>query len=281
MKEKKGLGRGLSALLLPKKGQEERAEEILQIDIENIKTNPYQPRRNFDEEKIKELAETIKEKGIIEPLIVRKAPLGYELISGERRLRAAKMAGLKRVPCIVRPAGEEETLELALIENLQREDLNPLEEARAYKMLKERFGLTQEEIAKKVGKDRATVANSLRLLKLPEEILQGLSEGKISEGHAKLLLSVDQREAIELFKKIVKDGLSVRAVEKILKREKYEKKKEEDPNLRKVIKEMERFLEAKVEIYISKNGKGRILIKFSNVEHLNQILDKIGIRDTL
>jgi len=277
MKEK-GLGKGLSSLLLPKK---EAKEEIVEIPIESIKPNPYQPRRNFDEEKLKELANTIKEKGILEPLLVRKSPTGYELISGERRLRAAKIAGLKKVPCLIRTITDDESLELALIENLQREDLNPVEEARAYKVLKEKFGMTQEEIAAKVGKDRATVANTMRLLKLPEEVLNGLAEGKISEGHAKILLSLqNEKEIINYYRKTLKNSLSVRNLEKLIFKKPPEVKRE-DPNLRRVIKALEELFQAKVNIGISKSGKGVIQIRFSSIDHLNDILEKIGIKDTL
>jgi ParB family chromosome partitioning protein len=277
MKEK-GLGKGLSALLLTKK---EVKEEIVEIPVDSIKPNPYQPRKSFDEEKLKEMADTIKERGILEPLLVRKSASGYELISGERRLRAAKIAGLEKVPCLVRTITDDESLELALIENLQREDLNPVEEARAYRVLKERFGMTQEEIADKVGKDRATVANTMRLLKLPEEVLNGLAQGKISEGHAKILLSLQsEREIINYYRKVIKSSLSVRNLEKLLFKKKKEERRE-DPNLKRVIKSLEEFFHSKVSIGISRDGKGTIHIKFSSIDHLNDILERIGIRDTL
>jgi ParB family chromosome partitioning protein len=277
MKEK-GLGKGLSALLLPKK---EVKEEIVEIPVESIKPNPYQPRRNFDEEKLKEMAVTIKERGILEPLLVRKSAGGYELISGERRLRAAKIAGLKKVPCVIKTINDDEALEIALIENLQREDLNPVEEARAYKVLKDRFGMTQEEIAEKVGKDRATVANKMRLLKLPDEVLNGLVSGKISEGHAKVLLSLQsEREIVDFYRKIIKNSLSVRSLEKLVLK-KGKEKREEDPNLKRVIKSLEELFQTKVRVGISSGGKGTIHIKFSSIDHLNDILEKMGIRDTL
>jgi ParB family chromosome partitioning protein len=277
MKEK-GLGKGLSALLLPKK---EVKEEIVEIPVESIKPNPYQPRRNFDEEKLKEMAVTIKERGILEPLLVRKSAGGYELISGERRLRAAKIAGLKKVPCVIKTINDDEALEIALIENLQREDLNPVEEARAYKVLKDRFGMTQEEIAEKVGKDRATVANKMRLLKLPDEVLNGLLSGKISEGHAKVLLSLQsEREIVDFYRKIIKNSLSVRSLEKLVLK-KGKEKREEDPNLKRVIKSLEELFQTKVRVGISSGGKGTIHIKFSSIDHLNDILEKMGIRDTL
>ncbi len=279
MKDKKGLGRGLSALLLPKK---EVKEEILELDVDEIKPNPYQPRRDFDEQKLKELANTIKERGILEPLIVRKTPAGYELISGERRWRAAKIAGLKKVPCLIRTVSEDESLELALIENLQREDLNPVEEARAYRVLKEKFGMTQEEIAERVGKDRATVANRMRLLKLPSEVLEGLYQGKISEGHAKILLSLqNERETIKYYERVVKNSLSVRSLEKLLSGKEKKEEKKEDPNLKMVIRKLEEFFQAKVGIGISRAGNGVLSIRFSSIEHLNDILEKIGIKDTL
>lgn len=275
--KKRGLGRGLSALI-PSKEKEEGFQEI---EVSLIRRNPYQPREDFDEDKINELAQTIRETGVIQPLIVRRKGDEYELISGERRLRAAERAGLKFVPCIVKNVSDREMLEMALIENLQREDLNPVEEAQAYRTLNEKFGLTHDEIAKRVGKDRATITNRMRLLKLPPEILKGLKENLISEGHAKVLLSLHpQSRMIEMYRLVVEKKLSVRALERLVSEKKEERRKDEDPNIRSVIRDVERKLQAKVEIIMKGKG-GKIIIKFADVEHLNDILERMGIKGSL
>lgn len=231
-----GLGRGLGSLI-PKKtmayGQNpfksEIAEDemvivhdndrILKINPELILVNPHQPRTHFSDTALNDLAESIKQHGIISPLIVTKKGQGFELIAGERRLRSAKLIGLKEVPVIVREEQEQKKMEIALIENLQREDLNPLETARAYQRLMDEFNITQEEVAKRVGKARSSIANGLRLLALPLEIQEALAEGKISEAHAKYLLGLEGEEKqINMLKKILRQNLTVAETDKEIKR---------------------------------------------------------------
>ena len=211
------LGRGVEALL-PEDGQEE-ADRFFMCDIEKISANPQQPRSHFDTEKLQQLADSIREKGVIQPLLVsRGGDSRYVLIAGERRLRAAKMAGCEEVPVVVmEQGGDRESLELALIENIQRHDLNPIEEAVAYRRLMEEFHLTQEEVAKKVGRQRSTITNVLRLLQLPESVRTDVVEGMISEGHARVLLRIkDQPDLLrEVRDRIVTQGLSVRAAERL------------------------------------------------------------------
>src|SRR5438132_4111604 len=211
------LGRGLGALI-PGASPSER-KGVLTLGIEEIRPNRHQPRRHFDEGHIEELAESIRSKGVLLPLIVRRANDGYVLVAGERRWRAAQRAGLRELPVMVREVSEKEAFELALIENIQREDLNPVEAAEAYKRLVEEHGLTREQRATRVGKDRSTVANALRLLRLPDGIKQAIVAGQLSMGHARALLAIpeesDLRRAAE---KVIADGLSVRAVEALVQR---------------------------------------------------------------
>jgi ParB family transcriptional regulator, chromosome partitioning protein len=211
------LGKGLGALL-PEFGQEE-SKTILICGIEEILPNRSQPRKHFDESKLQELAESIKEKGILEPLIVRRVAEGYELIVGERRWRAAQKIGLREVPVLVRDVEDRDALEISLIENLQREDLNPIEEAEAFKRLTEEFHISQGELSTRVGKDRTTITNALRLLKLPQEVKNQLLQNRITSGHARAILSLETREKQkELCNLIVKRGLSVREAEALAKR---------------------------------------------------------------
>lgn len=218
-------GKGIESLI-PKKGAQEpvdiKQEPIFYIDIDRIKSNPYQPRKNFDQDGLRALADSIKEHGILQPLLVSRmpkdsgGPTEYQLVAGERRLLAAKMTGLSQVPVIVREPTEQEKLEVALIENIQREDLNALEKAQAYKRLQDEFKFLQKDIAKLVGKSREAVANTLRLLDLPLEIKEGLKDEKISEGHARAILAVqDQQKQQNVFTAIVRDGLSVRDAESL------------------------------------------------------------------
>ncbi len=210
---KTALGKGLDALL------PEGGGEVIEIELRRIAANAEQPRKVFRDETLKELAASIREKGIIQPVLVRREPDGsFMLIAGERRFRAAHMVGLRTMPAIIRKADEEEILEVALIENIQREDLNPLETARAFNRLMDRFGLSQEELSKKVGKERATVANYLRLLQLPKAVTDLVNSGELSMGHAKAVLAIEgERARIMAAKKIVANGLSVREAEKLAK----------------------------------------------------------------
>ena len=269
--------------LLPDIEKEDRKNFFL-CGIEEISPSRYQPRKGFDEAKLDELAASIKEKGIIEPLIVRKVERGYELIVGERRWRAAQRAGAKEVPVILRDVTPGEALELALIENLQREDLNPLEEAEAYKRLMEEFHYTQEELAKRIGKDRTTVANAVRLLKLPEEIKASLSDESITSGHARAFLGLDAPEEQKVAcAKVIKKGLSVRETERLVKRLNAQRSKrdvtakpasEEELHLGYLEETLRKLLGTKVRI--PKRGRrGKIEIEFYSEEDLERIVEII------
>jgi len=276
------LGKGLGALL-PDIEKEDR-KNFFFCGIEEIVPSRYQPRKGFDEGKLNELAASIKEKGVIEPLIVRKVDKGYELIIGERRWRAAQRAAIKEVPVIVRDVSPGEALELALIENLQREDLNPLEEAEAYKRLMEEFHYTQEELAKRIGKDRTTVANAVRLLKLPEEIKASIADESITSGHARALLGLDSPDEQKMAcKEIIKREFSVRETERLVKRIALRKSKqsagvrpspEEDLHTRYLEETLRRFLGTQVRIP-KKGRKGKIEIEFYSDEDLERIIEKI------
>lgn len=282
MAKRPALGKGLGALI-PDIEKEDR-KNFFSCGIEEIIPSRYQPRKGFDDGRLTELANSIKEKGIIEPLIVRKRDKGYELIVGERRWRAAQRAGIKEVPVIVRDVTTAEAMELALIENLQREDLNPLEEAEAYKRLMEEFHYTQEELAKRIGKDRATVANAVRLLKLPQEIKAYLADESISSGHARTLLGLDNpAEQKMACAKVIKGSLSVRETERLVKRLNAQRSKrdvdvmpprEEELNLEFLEETLRKFLGTKVRI--PKRGrKGKIEIEFYSEEDLERIVEII------
>lgn len=213
---RRGLGRGLSALIAT--GESVGGLKFEELPTTAIRPNTHQPRRSFPEAGIKELAASIREVGILQPLVVRTTPSGFELIAGERRLRAAQEAGLERVPVLIRQAGENESMELALVENLQREDLNPLETAAAYQALMDGFGLSKEQLALRLGKSRAAVTNTLRLAQLPDQIRQLLQDGKLSEGHARALLGLEtEDQMVELAQRIQAEKLSVRKTEELVR----------------------------------------------------------------
>jgi len=276
------LGKGLGALL-PEFGQGE-PKTLLYCGIEEIVPNRSQPRKHFDESRLQELAESIKEKGILEPLIVRRIEQGYELIVGERRWRAAQRAGLKEVPVLVKEAEGREALELSLIENLQRENLNPVEEAEAFKRLTEEFNVSQGELATRLGKDRTTITNALRLLKLPLEVRNQLLQNRITSGHARAILSLETKEKQkELCSRIIQKGLSVREAEAIAKRwsEKPKKKGPSDrrrgeleSQLNSLQDSLREYLGTKVRI--TPNGKrGKIEIEYYSNEDLGRIIETI------
>ncbi|MCD6471112.1 ParB/RepB/Spo0J family partition protein [bacterium] len=284
------LGRGLSALIPTKSGQvpkktiekitqetlKDTGERIFNIPINQIEPNPEQPRRNFSHQEMEELINSIREHGIIQPLIVSKLDNNkYQLIAGERRYRAAKILELETVPAIVRKVNEIEKLELSLLENIQRKDLNPIEKARAYQRLIDQFNLTQDEVAKKLGKARATISNTLRLLTLPEKIQEAIEEEKISEGHAKALLSIDSPEKQKiLLKRILGLGLTVRETEKIVAGYRIKKVIAIEPQLIEKAKELSRILGTKVTIKKKKRG-GNIVIEFYNNEDLDFLIRKL------
>ena len=278
-----GLGRGLSSLIPPKKIIKEpsridipKGAVLLELPVKNIKPNPKQPREDFGYQELEDLIQSVKEHGILQPLIVSKIDEeNYELIAGERRLRAAKMLNLKTIPTIVRAAKDEEKLELALIENIQRKNLNPVEEASAFRRLIDEFNLTQDEVAHRVGKSRPVVANTLRLLNLPEEIQRALRNGKISESHARTLLSFANLKAqFKYFQKILKEALTVRQTESVVKRAKRGELPAANPNLTAKEELMRGALGTKVEIKESKKG-GQIIIHFYSDGELNGIVKKI------
>lgn len=279
--QKKGLGRGLGALIPDFESTKDSPR--LQLEVNRIVPNPIQPRRSFDETKMDELAASVREKGILQPLLVRRSGDGYELIAGERRLRAAVKAGLREVPVVVREASNGETLQLALIENLQREDLNPIEEAAAYQRLQEEFDLTQEEIARKVGKSRPTVANSMRLLVLPEEVQQMVGAGKLPAGQARALLGLEN-EAILLTaaREVVAKGLSTRETEKLVRRLKLGRRRREapisDPDLRSLIERLQRCLGTKVRlVHRGRSGRGKIVIEYYSAADLERVVERMTV----
>jgi len=276
------LGKGLGALLPEFEQAEPKA--LLYCGIEEITPNRSQPRKHFDESKLQELAESIKEKGILEPLIVRRTDQGYELIVGERRWRAAQKAGLKEVPVLVKEVEGRDVLEISLIENLQREDLNPIEAAEAFKHLIEEFNISQEDLSKRIGKNRTTITNTLRLLKLPIEVRNQLLQNRITSGHARAILSLESKEKQkELCALIIKKGLSVREAEALAKRWSEKPKKTTPPAKRKGDLEsqlislqdsLRRHLGTKVQI-TPKGKKGKIEIEYYSHEDLERIVEAI------
>lgn len=278
---RQALGRGLKALI--PQAEAERGEEIKHIPVEAVEPNPYQPRRHFDEEGLAELAASIKEKGVLQPITVREKNGTFELVAGERRWRAAQIAGLSEIPAVVRELADREVMEIALIENLQREDLNPIEEAEAYAVLMEEFSLTQEEVAQAVGKGRPTVANRLRLLRLPDVVKGWIAEGRLSAGHAKILVVMDGQLAEELARRCVEEGWSVRQLEEYLETDQGKRRKARrfrasgasSPIIREVEERLQQVLATKVRIK-DRDGKGRIEVEYYSTEELNRILDVIG-----
>lgn len=273
----RGLGKGLNALITSNLIEE--GEQVKEVSISEIRPNPYQPRKEFEQSAIDELALSIKEHGIIQPLIVRKSIKGYELVAGERRLRAAKAAGLKQVPVVVKAYTDQQLMEIALIENLQRENLNPLEEAEAYEKLIAHHEYTQEQLAKRIGKSRPHVANMLRLLHLPEKIRQMVSTSSLSMGHARALLAVEKEQIqLQLAKDVMEKGLNVRQLEELVKQLSVsrETKKKKPAKSEPVLVEMEERLRSRfgTSVKIKKGTKrGKIEIDFYSQDDLQRILD--------
>lgn len=283
--EKKGLGKGLGALI-PGAEREARGGGTAEVDVARVSANPYQPRGHFDDDKFQDLVSSVRVHGVLQPIVVRsKGDGNYELVAGERRLRAAKAAGLARIPAVVRELTNEQSLEVALVENLQREDINPVDAAIAYKRLSEEFGLSQEDLAFGMGKSRSAIANTMRLLSLPESVKQELSAGRISEGHARAILAVEGDAAqIEMCKRIIGSGLSVREAERLAKEPAAGEKRgtgenvsretvaaPEDPNLLEIESQLRRHYGTKVNIVKSKD-RGRIVMEFYSEEDLDRIL---------
>jgi ParB family chromosome partitioning protein len=273
------LGRGLGALI-PGGSPAER-KGVMNLGIEEIRPNRSQPRRHFDERHIEELAESIRSKGVLLPLIVRRDSDGYVLVAGERRWRAAQRAGLRELPVMVREVTDNESFEIALIENIQREDLNPVEEAEAYKRLIEEHGLTQEELAARVGKERSTVANSLRLLRLPDAIKEAIVAGQLSMGHARALLAIsDEGDLRKAAEKVIAENLSVRAVEALVQRLRSRRlpgKKRDahgSAQVRHLIEKLQRRLGARVALR-DKGGKGVLEVRYGSLQELDRVLAAI------
>jgi len=280
------LGKGLNAIFgddidsvlneidTSKEGVKSNAVEL---KVSSIRPNPYQPRKEFDKDALNELAESIKEHGVIQPIIVRETNPGYELIAGERRLRASKLAGLKDIPAIIKVFNDQQMMEISILENIQREDLNVIEEAKAYEQLISKLSYTQDKLAKRMGKSRVYVTNLLRLLKLPQEIISMIQKDQLSMGHARALINItDEDQQIKLAQKVINEGLTVRDIEKIASGEKTQpvkkKAKRKDPYLEDVRKAIESLLTTSVTV-----EKNKITIDYHGTDDLNRILDILGL----
>lgn len=285
MSRARGLGRGLGALIPELEAVEN--EGRLEIAISEIRTNPFQPRREFDPVKLAELSASIREHGVLQPVLVRRVEGGYELVAGERRLRAAELAGLIKIPAVIGEFADVAMMEIALVENLQREDLNAMEEAEAYRRLLDEFALTQEEVAQKVGKSRSAIANSLRLLNLPAQVKQDLCVGRTTVGHARAILGLKSgEEQLDTWKEVISGGLSVRETEELVRRRaekpvsretstKQPPAKQADPNIKAVEDRIRQALGTKVRI-LHGGSSGRIEIEYYSPEELDRILEVIA-----
>ena len=287
--KKQALGRGLSALLkdpsndissIQDKNADKVIGNIVELDINSIEINPFQPRTNFNEETLRELASSIKELGVIQPITVRKLEFNkFQLVSGERRFRASKLIGLKTIPSYIRIANDQESLEMALVENIQRQDLDPIEIALSYQRLIDEINLTQEQMSERVGKKRSTIANYLRLLKLDPIIQTGMRDGFISMGHGRAIINIeDQSVQLDIYEKIITNKLSVRDTESLVKSYQKDKKisipeKQDIPKfIKKGAKEFSEYFGHKIHVKVSKNGKGQISIPFHSEEDFNRII---------
>ena len=287
--KKGGLGRGLDALFEnvsieePEKKSRSKAKEepseggVLYVDINDIKPNANQPRKNFDEGKLEELADSIKQHGIIQPIVLRKAAKGYEIVAGERRYRASRKAGLKKVPCVVRDLTDEQNMLIAIIENMQREDLNPIEEAEGLNQMIQTYGLTQDQVSKSVGKSRPYISNAIRLLKLPEAIQIMTKDGMLSAGHSRAIAGIEDKELqVKVAEKAVADGMSVRELEKYISNLGSEKEKKpakpKNADLVRVEEELKEALGTKVSISKSPK-KGKIQIEYYSREELERLIE--------
>lgn len=269
--KRKALGKGLDALL-PKK---ERESSLIELDLDQIRPNPLQPRLQFPPEKLDELAASLAQDGVLQPIVVRQAGDTFEIIAGERRWRAAQKAGLLKIPALIQEVSDERMLELALVENIQRDELSPIEEAHAYQMMVDQFGLTQEQVASRVGRSRTAITNILRLLRLPKELQKEVIDGSLSMGHARALLPLGRRDQLELAHKIVKNGLSVRDTEKRVQRlldQSPKPTKPKDPNVRSAEKRLEETWKTRVEIR-QRSHKGQIVFHFNSQEELDRLFE--------
>ena len=286
---KQALGRGLSALLndsdnaiesIHDKNADQVIGSIIDLDLEKITTNPFQPRTHFNEEALEELSHSIKELGVIQPITVRKKGKGFELIAGERRFRASQMAGLETIPAYVRLADDQESLEIALVENIQREDLDPIEIGLSYQRLIEEINLTQDQLSIRVGKKRSTITNYMRLLKLDPIIQTGIRDNFISMGHGRALINIDSpKEQIKLYKIVVKKGLSVRETEALVRKSKDPKTSNasvyQPAYIEQAAKELQGYFDTPVTVTSNGHGQGQLKINFESQEKLQHILNKI------
>jgi ParB family chromosome partitioning protein len=278
------LGRGMAALLsnAAPPGLAAPGRSLLSLPIEAVERNPGQPRKRFEEEGLEELAASIREHGVVEPILVRREGGRYRIVAGERRWRAAQRAGLREVPAVLREASDREAFELALVENLQREDLNAIEQAEAYQVLLTDHGLTQEAVARRVGKDRSSVANALRLLRLPEEVRDAVRDGRLDMGHARALLGLSDAEALRrLAQRAIREGLSVRATEALVRslgrRERKRTPSPDGAGVRDLVARLQRRLGARCRVTQKTPSTGRIEVEYTSLEELDGILNKIGV----
>ncbi|GAB5565036.1 MAG: ParB/RepB/Spo0J family partition protein [Winogradskyella sp.] len=287
--KKQALGRGLSALLKDPENDIKSAEDknadkvvgnIVELDIDSIEVNPFQPRTNFNEETLRELASSIRELGVIQPITVRKLAFNkYQLVSGERRFRASKLIGKDTIPAYIRIANDQESLEMALVENIQRQDLDPIEIALSYQRLIDEINLTQEQMSERVGKKRSTIANYLRLLKLDPIIQTGMRDGFISMGHGRAMVNIEsQIDQLEIYEKIISNKLSVRATEQLVKQLNSNGTADSNPVeaevpkfIKKGIKDFSEYFGHKIDVKVAKNGSGKITIPFHSEEDFNRI----------
>ncbi|MCI1894486.1 MAG: ParB/RepB/Spo0J family partition protein [Lactobacillus sp.] len=282
-KNNKGLGRGIEAIFKDFESPDLTLNNVDELPLADIRPNPYQPRKSFDEAALQELADSIRQTGVFQPIIVRKSVNGYEIITGERRFRASKLAGKKTIPAIIREFEDPEMMEIAVLENLQREDLTPLDEAQAYDTLIKRLSLTQAEVSKRLGKSRPYIANYLRLLTLPNEVKKMLNQNKLSMGQARTLLSLkDKKRLIPLAKKTVSDNLTVRQLERLINQmnagsQPQKKPVAKSPFLKASENQLQDRFGTKVSIAQSKQGKGKIEIDFTTADDLNRLLALLDV----
>lgn len=288
--KKQALGRGLSALLKDPQNDIQSAEDknaeklvghIVELDLESIEVNPFQPRTSFNEETLKELASSIRELGVIQPITVRKLEFNkYQLVSGERRFRASKLIGLETIPAYIRIANDQESLEMALVENIQRQDLDPIEISLSYQRLIDEINLTQEQLSERVGKNRSTIANYLRLLKLDPIIQTGMRDGFLTMGHGRSLINIeDPQKQLEIYEKIIQKSLSVRETEQLVREVNTGSKESKNSRgstavpavFKKGIREFSDYLGTKVDVKVSKKGSGKLSIAFSSEEEFNRL----------
>lgn len=283
--KKQALGRGLSALLNDpendiKTASDKNADKvvgsIVELDIDSIEVNPFQPRTNFNEETLQELSTSIRELGVIQPITVRKTDFNkYQLVSGERRLRASKLAGLKMIPAYIRIANDQESLEMALVENIQRQDLDPIEISLSYQRLIDEINITQEQLSDRVGKKRSTITNYLRLLKLDPIIQTGMRDGFVSMGHGRALINIEnKKDQLEIYEKVISEGMSVRDTEKLVRAYQIGKDQKVPKNVNEEVpeyisenvNELTEYFSSKVDVKVAKNGKGKLIIPFHSKE---------------